>query len=74
MSSEEKEKYYTTYNYAEDEKGQPILALLEITQKGIRLTGLGGYTQRLYELYKGPWIAIAWLTSLILSYLFGKTN
>lgn len=66
LSREEKERYYITFvSYPNEE--------LEITQKGIRFIGTGGYEQRVYELYFGFWAVIAWFITLILAYLFGKS-
>jgi len=59
LTREKKDHYYTTFTAYPDEK-------LQITQKGIRFIGFGGYVQQLHEKYPGIWILIAWIIGLIL--------
>lgn len=51
MSREDKLSYYVTYNEATDSNGNPVHAILEVTDKGKHFIGFGGFEQRIHQEY-----------------------
>lgn len=59
-------KYYTTFvSYPKEE-----LAITE--DDGLHFIGFGGYEQRVYELYKGFWIAVICIITSSIVWEFGR--
>lgn len=60
MSRLDKGSYYATFISDTSEE-------LEITPKGTRFIGFGGYAQQLYDKYSGVRAIVVWVVSIILS-------